>query len=147
MMYQVMFVFSHAHYDEIDSEYDDAYEAEKRLKELYYAGFSGSYIKTVRGTVQGKSKTYLHATPLFVILANGVPIKTEVTFKNKWEAEDYFNKYITMYRGVTYEIHEIKRFKMTSTKILPIDVKNPQKAELFNAVVEDSGNENYCGGY
>lgn len=149
MKHQVIFVFSPGHYDELDSEWDTAFEASVRLKEIINAGFSGSYIKKVEGLIPGKTTVQLDANLLIVITVNGTPLETNIKFKNRWEAENYLRDHMVMYRGVAYEIRVTKRYKSISSKVLPIHVLNPEKSKFFNEIREEetTGDENYCGGY
>lgn len=150
MKHQVMFVYSPMHYDELDSEYDNAFEAEMRLKELYHAGFSGSYTKKVRGDVKRGCSVELHASPLITITVNGTPLETGIKFKNKADAVTYLTTNMVMYRGVTYEVRVTQRYEVNSDKILPIHTQHADKAKHFHEVrVDEPANpeDNYCGGY
>ncbi len=147
MKHQVMFVYSQAFYDEVDSEYDNAFEAACRLKELCYAGFSGSYIKKVKGKVSEGLRIKLHKSPLIAITANGIEIVTGQKLNSKEDAIAFLKNYVILRRGVKYEIRTTQRYEVEFDKLLPIHEVKPQE-KFFNKVLDETtGEENYCGGY
>lgn len=150
MKHQVMFVYNPMFYDEVDSEYDNAYEAGLRLVELWNAGFKSSYVKKEVGKVSKSHSVELHASPLITITVNGTPLETNVKFKSKADAVSYLLDKVIMYRGVDYEIRVTQRYEVNVDKILPIHVNHADKAKHFHEVrIDEPANpeDNYCGGY
>lgn len=150
MKYQVMFVYSPMFYDEVDSEYDNAFEAQWRLRWLQSAGFGKSYINKINGTIKKGHTIQQHGTPLITITVNGTPLETTIKFKSKAEAVAYLLNSVTMFRGVKYEVRVTQRYEVTVDKVLPIPMNHPDKTKFLNEVmvIEPANPEdNYCGGY